>query len=125
MDSNRKHLTVLMSDWRRRMTETLKTETCVRCGVDLESEDIGKTTMCGWCECDIRNAERRRLAQERASSSLQQDGCAARWSVKPIFAWYDVWVGIFWDSRKRKLYILPLPCVGLVVEFPMRHNDQS
>lgn len=104
------------------MTETLKTETCVRCGIDLESEDIGKTTMCGWCECDIRNAERRRLTQEQASSSLQPAGCAAGWSVKPIFAWYDMWVGIFWDSRKRKLYILPLPCVGVVIEFPMRHN---
>lgn len=49
----------------------------------------------------------------------------ARWSVKPLFAWYDCWVGIFWDSRKRKLYILPLPCVGLVFEFPMRHNKVS
>lgn len=55
---------------------------------------------------------------------LKTETCvrAARWSVKPIFAWYDLWVGIFWDSRKRKLYILPLPCVGVVIEFPMRHN---
>lgn len=54
--------------------------------------------------------------------SLHRDCCAARWSVKPLFAWYDVWVGFFWDSRKRKLYLLPLPCVGVVIEFPMRHN---
>lgn len=38
-------------------------------------------------------------------------------TVKPIFAWYDLWVGAFWDSQKRKLYILPLPCLGVVIQF--------
>lgn len=37
--------------------------------------------------------------------------------VKFIFAWYDLWVGAFWDQNKRKLYILPVPCFGLVIEF--------
>ena len=38
-------------------------------------------------------------------------------SVRPIFAWYDLWIGAFWDSRKRRLYILPLPCLGIVIDF--------
>ena len=38
-------------------------------------------------------------------------------TVRPIFAWYDVWVGMFWDRKLRKLYILPIPCVGLVIQF--------
>lgn len=38
--------------------------------------------------------------------------------IRPIFAWYDLWVGAFWDRKQRKLYILPLPCIGVVVEFP-------
>ncbi len=38
-------------------------------------------------------------------------------SIKPIFAWYDFWVGMFWDSAKRRLYILPLPMVGIVLQF--------
>lgn len=37
--------------------------------------------------------------------------------VRPLFAWYDAWVGVFWDKTKRRLYILPLPFVGVVVEF--------
>jgi len=41
-------------------------------------------------------------------------------TIKPIFAWYDLWVGAFWDRAKRKLYILPLPCVGVVIEFNQR-----
>lgn len=34
-----------------------------------------------------------------------------------LFAWYDLWVGLFWDRQKRRLYILPLPCIGIVIQF--------
>jgi hypothetical protein len=34
-----------------------------------------------------------------------------------VFAWYDFWVGVFWDARKGRLYILPIPMVGIVVDF--------
>ena len=40
------------------------------------------------------------------------------WSIAPLFAWYDLWIGAFWDRKSRKLYILPLPCVGVVIQFP-------
>jgi len=34
-----------------------------------------------------------------------------------VLAWYDFWVGVFWDKDKRRLYILPVPCFGLYIEF--------
>ena len=74
----------------------------------------------------VKHPDGRMEWRDDAPSSLAPAQCsAARWSVKPIFAWYDLWVGIFWDSRKRKLYILPVPCVGVVIEIPMRQNDKA
>jgi len=40
-----------------------------------------------------------------------------RITIRPIFAWYDLWVGFFWDQEKRRLYFFPIPCFGLVIEF--------
>lgn len=39
-------------------------------------------------------------------------------TIKPLFAWYDFWVGAFWDRKLRRLYILPIPMVGVVIQFP-------
>jgi hypothetical protein len=37
--------------------------------------------------------------------------------IRVLCAWYDVWVGAFWDRGNRRLYLLPIPCVGLVLDF--------
>ncbi len=37
--------------------------------------------------------------------------------IKPVVAWYDLWIGAYWDSAKRRLYVFPIPCLGFVVEF--------
>jgi hypothetical protein len=37
--------------------------------------------------------------------------------IRPVFAWYDIWVGVFIDKPKRRVYVFPIPCVGLVVEY--------
>ena len=39
--------------------------------------------------------------------------------IRPIFAWFDFWVGLFWDQKKQWLYILPIPCFGVVPQFPL------
>lgn len=38
-------------------------------------------------------------------------------TVRPIVAWYDIWIGVFVDTAKRRVYILPLPCIGIIVEW--------
>jgi|GEM_PF-3377823 len=37
--------------------------------------------------------------------------------VELIFAWYDLWVGFYWDRKNRWLYFLPVPMFGLVFKF--------
>lgn len=34
--------------------------------------------------------------------------------VYGLFAWYDFWVGVFFDRRNKRVYILPLPMFGIV-----------
>lgn len=43
--------------------------------------------------------------------------------IRPIFAWYDLWIGVFIDRSKRRVYVLPIPCVGFVVELPARRTS--
>lgn len=33
--------------------------------------------------------------------------------MKVYFAWYDMWVGAYWDANTRRLYVCPLPCLVL------------
>ncbi len=42
--------------------------------------------------------------------------------IQFLFAWYDLWIGLFWDSKKRWLYILPIPMCGVIVKFPEIEN---
>lgn len=40
---------------------------------------------------------------------------STRWRVRPMFAWFDLWVGVFIDRPKRRVYVFPLPCIGFVI----------
>lgn len=37
--------------------------------------------------------------------------------IQFLFAWYDLWIGLFWDKNKKWLYILPLPMLGIILKF--------
>jgi hypothetical protein len=43
--------------------------------------------------------------------------------IRPVCKWYDFWVGLFWDGSKRRLYILPLPCLGVCLDFGGPHEN--
>jgi hypothetical protein len=45
--------------------------------------------------------------------------------IRPVFAWYDCWVGAYWDRARRRLYLLPLPMLGLVIEFHRPGHHQN
>jgi len=37
--------------------------------------------------------------------------------IKLIFAWYDLWIGLFWDKRKKWLYLFLIPMIGIIFQF--------
>lgn len=37
--------------------------------------------------------------------------------IKLIFAWYDLWIGLFWDKNKKWLYFFPIPMLGIIIKF--------
>lgn len=37
-------------------------------------------------------------------------------SVTLKFAWYDLWVGAFWDRQKKILYVCPLPMFLITIQ---------
>ena len=43
--------------------------------------------------------------------------------IRPLFAWYDLWVGFYWDRRKSALYVLPLPTLGVVFTFEKPEDE--
>lgn len=73
---------------------------------------------CDWGECDRECSAWRwsvKLLEWLPVCNVHAQPQA--FSIKPIFAWYDMWVGAFWDSQKRRLYIFPVPMFGVVIQF--------
>jgi len=40
-----------------------------------------------------------------------------------FFAWYDLWVGAYWDRNFRTLYICLLPCCVIRMVFDRRREE--
>lgn len=42
--------------------------------------------------------------------------------ISTVFEWYNFWVGIYYDKKKRTLYFLPVPMIGLKIQFGTREG---
>jgi len=43
-------------------------------------------------------------------------------NVGVIVAWYDLWVGIFIDTKKRRVYVFPVPCIGIFFDYAVNQE---
>jgi hypothetical protein len=46
-------------------------------------------------------------------------------SFKFMFAWYDFWVGLFYDRQKSRLYVFPLPMLGVWLQIDKMIKEES
>lgn len=46
-------------------------------------------------------------------------------TVSLIVEWRDFWVGAFVDTAKCRLYLLPVPCLGVVLQWPVPKVQRS
>jgi hypothetical protein len=37
--------------------------------------------------------------------------------IQFIFKWFDFWIGLFWDQKKKWLYLFLLPMCGIIFKF--------
>ncbi len=44
-------------------------------------------------------------------------------SIKPLFAWFDCWIGLFWDRKAKRLYVFPVPMFGVVIQFGAKRDE--
>ena len=49
---------------------------------------------------------------------------ATTMTIHFIAKWYDMWIGMYWDGNKKRLYILPIPCLGFYLEFKNANSSQ-
>lgn len=39
--------------------------------------------------------------------------------IEPVFAWYDIWIGAYWDRKGRWLYLM-VPFIGVRIQWGRR-----
>lgn len=82
-------------------------------------EPWNASVTCDWGNCDRETVTWRwSLRAKEWLPVCQRHSKAQAFSIRPMFAWYDMWVGAFWDRQKRRLYVFPVPMFGIVIQLP-------
>ena len=42
---------------------------------------------------------------------------STHYQVCIVVAWYDFWIGAYYDRKLHRVFMFPIPCVGICVDF--------
>lgn len=83
------------------------------------------------CErCPDRAAKPLAAPREEAQCHEVGPGGVARmreWRlgrIMVVVAWFDLWVGAYYNQRKRRLYVFLVPCIGVAIDFGHEELDR-
>jgi hypothetical protein len=71
---------------------------------------------------DIQRMEARAL--DDLATAMGERRLGKPFGVHPMFAWYDLWVGAYWDRQGRCLYVMLLPTLGFRVQLSTLEHDE-
>ena len=37
--------------------------------------------------------------------------------VNPFFRWYDLWIGVYIDTKNKAIYLCPIPMFGIKISY--------
>lgn len=43
--------------------------------------------------------------------------------ITPLFRWYDLWIGLFFDLTNKRIYFFPIPMFG--IKFDWSENEKK
>lgn len=78
---------------------------CPKCGAPIMQIEEGHVIRLGCLECGYVFNEQVKAQPSRPKKR-----------VSFFFAWYDFWVGVYYDRAERVLYVCPLPCCVVRIE---------
>lgn len=89
----------------------------------IERDWLGRKsyTVCLTCGLNIPNVATKKRYQKINIIDQIYDlfiwiGNTGGVKVSPFFAWFDFWIGAYYDRKNQTLYICPLPMCGFKIE---------
>jgi hypothetical protein len=44
--------------------------------------------------------------------------------IQFIFAWFDFWIGVFYDKKKRWIYLFLIPMCGVIIKLKTKNYEK-
>lgn len=88
-------------------------EPCIFCGKPIPDDGF---------DYDSLTPEQREEFHADVDREISSTARGADVTIRLIFAWFDFWVGVFFDRPRRRIYVFPVPCIGLMIQLKEAHR---